>query len=100
MNNDPTPKKLELDEQDLYCIARLIQSAWFQNNLYFACCNFCRYGSPCVSEDRTNARLYPLMEKLGRLTGLDMSLLYDPLNPKEKFSYDEHNGSEIKPLCY
>ncbi len=98
-NNNVSEPPL-FDEHEIYCIARLLQSAWFQNDMFFGCCNFCKYGAPCLGEDRTDERMYPLMEKLGRLSGLDLSRHYDQLNPKEKFSYDANAETENRRPKY
>lgn len=87
------PESPVLDEQDIYCIARIIQSAWFQQDIFFGCANFCKYGMPCLGEDRTNERIYPLLEKLGRLSGLDLSIIDRWSNPIERFSYDANAES-------
>lgn len=88
-----TPESPVLDEQDIYCIARLIQGAWFQQDIFFGCANFCKYGMPCIGKGIYPNRMDQLLEKLGRLSGLNLSKSCSSFDPVERFSYDANDES-------
>lgn len=87
------PESQVLDKQDIYCIARLIQGAWFQQDIFFGCANFCKYGMPCIGKGIYPNRMDQLLEKLGRLSGLNLSKSCSSFDPVERFSYDANDES-------
>lgn len=78
----------ELDEKDLECIARLLQSTIFAEDLLFGC-KYCRFSQECHCSNTIKNKMHidVIREKLERITGLDFGYHYDPGNPDAKFVY-------------
>lgn len=75
----------KLDEKDLYCIARMLQSVLFSDSLFYGC-NYCRYRSKCFEGDKPAAtHLEEVRRKLQDITEVDLKPIYDRNNLEVKF---------------
>lgn len=75
-----------LNEKDLHCITKILQSSIFKNNL-FSGCEYCKYKDECSKSFEINNSLHfdIVRRKLQDITKLDMSYMYNPKCPETKF---------------
>lgn len=75
-----------LNEKDLYCITKILQSSIFENNLFFGC-KYCKYKKKCSKSFERNHALHfdVVRRKLQNITKLDMGYMYNPKCPETKF---------------
>lgn len=77
--------KCYLNEKELHCIARMLQSALFADSLFYGC-NFCRYRNKCFDGNKPVAmHLDEIRKKLQDITGVDLKPIYDRNNLEAKF---------------
>ena len=92
-----------LDEKDLHCITRILQSLMYEGKYFFGC-QYCDYREGCA---RDGTRYFDeARKKLAEVTGLYTDKLYKPDNPGHFFGYrlarsftSRNNGqvSEVVP---
>lgn len=75
-----------LTEQDLHCMARILQGIIFEDSLFFGC-NYCRFRNDCQKDEEYAKHFDTIRKKMERITGLYLGHLYNPDNPEEKFNY-------------
>lgn len=78
-----------LNEQDILCVTRLLQSAIHADSILFGC-NYCRYRDECMkefTEKDSGKHMYidDLRIKLMDITGIDLRPCIDPGSPRKKF---------------
>ena len=75
----------QLNDKDLHCIARIIQSALFADSLFYGC-QYCEYCQKCFFEKNCEDSYFELLrKKLQDITKIDLSIMCDPNNLEEKF---------------
>ena len=79
--------KSDLTDQDIYCIARIIQSAIFGDNMMHGC-QYCRYLKECVNSLAVGGCMHidDVRKKLGEITKLDLRYRYNPNDLAGKFA--------------
>lgn len=77
-----------LTEQDLHCIARILQGVIFEDSLFFGC-NYCHFQKECQKGGECAGHFDVIRKKMERITGLYFGYLYNPDNPEEKFNYQK-----------
>ena len=77
--------KIELDEKDVYCLCRVLQSLIYVGKYYFGC-RFCKYNDECDKE--ATVHFDDVRRKIGKKTGLYMDKIYNPANPEFYFSQE------------
>ena len=63
--------KTQLSEKDLHCIARMLQSALFADNIFYGC-NFCNYKNECFTGNIFDMNDTNVRKKLQEITGVDL----------------------------
>lgn len=89
LKNKIISKKFKnLDEKDMMCTARLLQSSLFENptGIFFGC-RYCSYSQECTESLKSNGKMHSdtLRIKLQEITGVDLSYIYNPDNLEAKF---------------
>lgn len=77
-----------MNDKDLICLSRIIQSALFENDIgIFYGCQFCVYSSECSSTFIQKRKIHfdTLREKLQDITEVDLRYQYDRNHPEAKF---------------
>ena len=76
-----------MSDQDLHCIARLLQSTVFADSIFYGC-QYCKYYNNCFPDGtmKNNDMHYDkIMKKLQDITGIDTSPGYNRNNLEAKF---------------
>ena len=81
---------MDLNQKDIYCMARIIQSSVFAKGQIFYGCQYCKYWDDGCEEyvnskaKRGEFHYDVMMKKLQQITGLDMGKLVRNLPDKFK----------------
>ena len=81
---------MDLNQKDIYCMARIIQSSVFAKGQIFYGCQYCKYWNDGCEEyvnskaKRGEFHYDVIMKKLQQITGLDMGKLVRNLPDKFK----------------
>ena len=76
--------RTQLSEKDLHCIARMLQSALFADNIFYGC-NFCNYKNECFTGNIFDMNDTNVRKKLQEITGVDLGPQFNRNNPETKF---------------
>ena len=77
--------KNQLTDKDLHCIARMLQSVLFAENIFYGC-NFCKYKNECFQGNTVNnMNDTHVRKKLQEITGINLDLFFNRNNPEAKF---------------
>lgn len=71
----------ELTEQDIVCMARVLQSTIFKDSLFWGC-RYCKFYDSCYEVDEKKAsklagHFNTLRENLERITGVYLGMVHD-----------------------
>lgn len=72
--------KIEMDEKDVYCMARVLQGVIYEGNPLYGCV-YCKYGSDCETAMKNDHPIYlsNLRKNLSEASGLYLGLMqYSP----------------------
>lgn len=92
---------MELTEKDVYCIARILQGAYYQGDLYYTCRGYCKYSGECFQPEEGHIALHfpALRQKLEKLTGVFLSPIADKAYIRTQMlegSYFRQAGLELQ----
>lgn len=87
-NKKSNKEPIEVNDVDLHCISRIIQSALFagERGIFYGC-RFCKYSLNCgkMSSHLGNTHFNMIRRKLQDATDVELSGYYNPDHPEVKF---------------
>lgn len=95
-NNSDT-KRIVLTEQDLHCLARLLQGCLYTDGGIFGCCRYCKYQEGCSGDAGKGKTYFTKMVagKLQKITGVYLGI--NTCNLKEKLLMSSFRST--RKLC-
>lgn len=91
-------KKIELSDQDLHCIARMIQTLIVRENEAFVFgCIYCKYYNKCYLSTPKRVHFYDLIRMIGEESGVDTTLIIPEKNEGLKYKLFPGSWVELEP---